>query len=722
MSSDAPTKGRRGRKQDDTLEYSRSREVQRAFRARRAAHLTNLEARVAFLERENKELRRRSGLPEDGPPLTGKEPEMIVVEGPPGTGKDKGKTKAKGGGGAGNGKGNGRSESPVDGDGTERQDGGGWDTAPEAVGAAEVLLASASGMGSYPLPQPTDQRWQQGQAVAKQHPQHHQQQQYMPHPPPHQQHLSPSTPSSMPFDVVPAPTGPNGLHRHPSDYSSHSPQTGSSGFPSSSPHLPPASDVGASYAPHPVPVPAHAPYGGPPYVAYAFPPHLVPAAMQSPTTQSYGYYYHIQHHPQQQQQQHPAFSTPTAFPPMPAPRPCAISPIPPTPTHAQLPVPPSSNLRAPTIPAPAPASVSNPSTGPAPLPPLVPPPSSEGPAFPTPEEQLFFLQHFCGISTPQLDLPSTEVQSEPGVKRDKQPSSYQAFCVGLMKGAKGIGALEGKKRKRESIEAADEEEGAPSKRSARGACCGGGSKEDEEAALAAAAALATVKQSEDAKGAESEEECCGGLIDCSGPAFDPTPSGLPTSALPAFPVPVDETNKTKSLPATTIYLPRPANPSSCYSSDPTSSATSEPPIMDAYIRVSQAYALLAAFMSSLLPSSSSPPTTTTTTTSSSAPAARLTPAQIAEMLHDDYEHPSSTSTSPRRSGPGEPPNLVIVPPRDRASGKEKGELYVLELAVERVKTRLERQETMMVTGRGGGDRGEKEEEEGAGAGAGGVDQ
>ncbi|GAA5941586.1 hypothetical protein JCM1841_002007 [Sporobolomyces salmonicolor] len=691
MSSEAPTKGRRGRKQDDTLEYSRSREVQRAFRARRAAHLANLEARVAFLERENKELRRRSGLPEGGPPLTGKEPEMIVVEGPPGSGKDKGKTKAKDGEGAGSDKDKGRSESPVDGDGAERQDGGGWDAAAAAVGAAEVLVASASGMGSYPLSHPTNQRWQQQAVQQQQHPQH-QQQQYMPHPPSHPQHPSPPTPSSVPYDLIPAPTVPNGHHRHPSDYASRSPQTDSCDFPSSSPHLPPVSDVGASYAFHPVPIPAQASYGGSPYVAYSFPPHLVPAAMQSPTTQSYGYYYHIQHHPQQQQQ-HPAFSTPTAFLPIPTPRPYAISPIPPTPIQAQLPVPPSSNLRAPTIPAPALVPVSNPSTGPAPLPALVPPPSSEGPAFPTPEEQLFFLQHFCGISTAQLDLSSAEVQSEPGAKADKQPSSYQAFCVGLMKGVKGTGMLGGKKRKRGSSVAADEEEGAPSKRSARGGCCGGGSQEDEEAALAAAAALVTVKQSEDAKGEESEEECCGGLIDCSGPAFDPTPSGLPPSPHPAFSAAGAETKKTTSLSATTIYLPRPsastsALASSSCGSDPTS-ASSEPPIMDAYIRVSQAYAILASFMSPL--PSSSPP-------SSTSGAARTTPAQIAEMLHDDYppRHHSSAPSSVRAQT-GEPPNLVIVPPPDGAS-EEKGELYVLKHAIEMVKKGLELQEMMMRRG------------------------
>ncbi|GAA6015908.1 hypothetical protein JCM10207_006802 [Rhodosporidiobolus poonsookiae] len=72
---------KRGRKQDDTLPVSRSIKTQRAFRARRAALLSNLETRVTFLERENRELRRRLGLDEDGPPVSGDAPELIEVDG-----------------------------------------------------------------------------------------------------------------------------------------------------------------------------------------------------------------------------------------------------------------------------------------------------------------------------------------------------------------------------------------------------------------------------------------------------------------------------------------------------------------------------------------------------------------------------------------------------------------------------------------------------------------
>ncbi|KAK4054000.1 hypothetical protein OIO90_003645 [Microbotryomycetes sp. JL221] len=77
-------KARRGRKQDDSLPPSRSRDMQRAFRARRAAHLELLEAKVDRLERENNELRQRLGMPprpptpeltDDGTPIANDEPQ-----------------------------------------------------------------------------------------------------------------------------------------------------------------------------------------------------------------------------------------------------------------------------------------------------------------------------------------------------------------------------------------------------------------------------------------------------------------------------------------------------------------------------------------------------------------------------------------------------------------------------------------------------------------------
>ncbi|KAJ3482025.1 hypothetical protein NLI96_g7249 [Meripilus lineatus] len=70
---------KRGRKRNDNLPPNRARDVQRAFRARRAAHLEALEQRVAELEEENETLRAALHLPPANRPALGKGP----------TGKDK---------------------------------------------------------------------------------------------------------------------------------------------------------------------------------------------------------------------------------------------------------------------------------------------------------------------------------------------------------------------------------------------------------------------------------------------------------------------------------------------------------------------------------------------------------------------------------------------------------------------------------------------------------
>ncbi|KAL8283899.1 hypothetical protein RQP46_005331 [Phenoliferia psychrophenolica] len=62
-----PKTGKRGRKQDNTLPPSRSRDVQRAFRARRAEKISGLEARVKQLEDENALLRSKLGMKEAEP-------------------------------------------------------------------------------------------------------------------------------------------------------------------------------------------------------------------------------------------------------------------------------------------------------------------------------------------------------------------------------------------------------------------------------------------------------------------------------------------------------------------------------------------------------------------------------------------------------------------------------------------------------------------------------
>ncbi|KDQ57241.1 hypothetical protein JAAARDRAFT_35858 [Jaapia argillacea MUCL 33604] len=73
---------KRGRKRNDNLPPNRARDVQRAFRARRAAHLQAMEKRVEELEEENNRLRAALNLPPANRPSLGKGP----------TGKDKPKS------------------------------------------------------------------------------------------------------------------------------------------------------------------------------------------------------------------------------------------------------------------------------------------------------------------------------------------------------------------------------------------------------------------------------------------------------------------------------------------------------------------------------------------------------------------------------------------------------------------------------------------------------
>jgi hypothetical protein len=74
QASPPATKRGRGRKRDDTLPYNRARDVQRAFRARRTAHLEALEERVQDLEEENSRLRAELHLPQANRPPLGKGP------------------------------------------------------------------------------------------------------------------------------------------------------------------------------------------------------------------------------------------------------------------------------------------------------------------------------------------------------------------------------------------------------------------------------------------------------------------------------------------------------------------------------------------------------------------------------------------------------------------------------------------------------------------------
>ncbi|KAG8768759.1 hypothetical protein FRC12_005392 [Ceratobasidium sp. 428] len=79
---------KRGRKRNDNLPPNRARDVQRAFRARRTAHLQELEYRVEVLETENYRLRQMLSLPpSDRQPLgrgpTGRDPGKLLPKAGP---------------------------------------------------------------------------------------------------------------------------------------------------------------------------------------------------------------------------------------------------------------------------------------------------------------------------------------------------------------------------------------------------------------------------------------------------------------------------------------------------------------------------------------------------------------------------------------------------------------------------------------------------------------
>ncbi|KAJ7906550.1 hypothetical protein B0H13DRAFT_2333398 [Mycena leptocephala] len=65
---------KRGRKRNDNLPPNSARNNQRAFRARRAAHLEALQQRISELEEENGRLRQALNLPPANRPPMGKGP------------------------------------------------------------------------------------------------------------------------------------------------------------------------------------------------------------------------------------------------------------------------------------------------------------------------------------------------------------------------------------------------------------------------------------------------------------------------------------------------------------------------------------------------------------------------------------------------------------------------------------------------------------------------
>ncbi|GAA5883046.1 hypothetical protein JCM16303_006808 [Sporobolomyces ruberrimus] len=598
-------KARRGRRQDDTLPPSRSRDVQRAFRARRAAHLTHLEAMVDWLYAENLALRQRCGLPEDGPPLTGPAPVEEIIEGPtealpaPVPKKGKGKASTTKGGKKG-----GAKDENSEGEGRLDEDCcSPMPPRDEARGAAEVLTGgggSSSNTGNpnngLPLPPMT---------------------------------LPPSSSTSI------SHTGQGTLalyslpqQQQPSPRMQSVPTGSFQPHPSHLGHLVNHPHASVSYPHQPLPAYAQSPY---PNAYQSFPPNGAPpynSYYPHPQFSQQQYLPHPTHQPQNQ-------TGPFAMSLPPHPSPSNTMPHPYPPTHPpslsssqrnsvssaaspQSSTPPSSHLRVSTVPTPAPPPPHSQQHQQQPhvYPALVPspssitqhlskPPSSTSQTFqksplmethhsnqhnvpqqqqqqqeqqaqdelmfnsifptPSPEDEQFFLDTFCGLQgtaahenlflqslyppmassylPPQqheeiklddgkgqeLERGQTEAvrTKEEQVERDTERRSrskedakqdarnYTSFCIGLMKGVKGIEGLIAQKRKRDR----EQSEHEPNKKRRRMSSSKEErqEKEDETVAfLAEAAAMASSNSAESKK----DRDCCEGIIDCGPPRTD----------------------------------------------------------------------------------------------------------------------------------------------------------------------------------------------------------
>jgi len=322
------------------------------------------------------------------------------------------------------------------------------------------------------------------------------------------------------------------------------------------------------------------------------------------------------------------------------------------------------------------------------------------------------------------------------IKKRRMDREYKEFCIGLMKGVRGIEGLIAKKRKRDQLEREEEEGGDGGKR--KKVCSTASSakkrqeKEDETVAFLAAAALANSLPSR--KEQEEDEECCDGIIDCGRPQEEKeekenetdkeccegiidcgpptTSSSSTTTAKPIKAVeeccsgliscdstttddiststiktltrsPLKPTQPLPSSTRTTIYLPRSttttstSSSSSCCGPNTSCSLPSPSPLSDAYILVTLAFSQLVPFMSNH----------NTTPLNPLLPV--LTPTRIAEMLHNDtrsLERGSGKEKEKEKERERETANLVIVPPGKEEEDKgKKGELYVRKDVVDGVR-------------------------------------
>lgn len=518
--------------------------------------LANLEARVVFLEAENKELRRRLGLPEDGPPVAGEEPELVGVESPtsgnvsiPG---GKGWTPSTNGAAKGSARKRRASQAITEDECEEDAEhlsstasarGLEWEAAaaladPQIGAAAEVLMMGRSAPSSA-APSPTED---QIQAIAQQRNSYSAPNGYAPLPPPPQLsngHAYPAQPSSIPppgpYSPVPAqgtpqyhtppqyqngPPMPQHLQRYPPSQPQQQWQYPQGtkpfhqGFPQMSfanpqqPSLPFQQLPPPPPQPQPAPSPSHTqhPYPSPQLQQFPQPvfpqPHAFP---QPPPSQS------IQPFRQYWQQQPPPFS------PVPPDRRASTS-------HHPVTLPPVSSFGQ--TPAPIEPSPSEPHTS-------VPssshshaslafghvkteaggdPSDSLTNEHDTVAKQRVFLLRCCNLS-PE---PSPEEAVDP------REVKYRAFCIKLIEGV-----IEAARNGRVAGLGAGGAERSKGK-AARLPCCDGvmSCQAGTEGCHAASSVDARdTPAGEESKGAAEEaEECCGGLIDCSAPFFDDTPS------------------------------------------------------------------------------------------------------------------------------------------------------------------------------------------------------
>ncbi|GAA5834416.1 hypothetical protein JCM11251_007982 [Rhodosporidiobolus azoricus] len=627
----APSAKKRGRKIDESLPPSRSREIQRAFRARRAALLSNLEARVVFLQAENEELRRRCGLAADGPSVTGRVLVLTSVDGET-PGADVGRPGgAANVGGSRKGKGKRMRDDVDDGEEERTEDGTpdevAWGGEDAAMGAAAEVLgelgrAAASprpfapgtaepAEGGLPTPPAITAGPSRRESTSAEHSGHSRR--------PSIAGAAPSSHSSIPPQCAPSPAHPfRNPFTAPPNRPNYAPPPLHLSQPSVSPALSPYSTLPSpalGVPPYPFPPPLQSHYTQTPHTASsghlrqsAGQPHSSPFSLTTALTDAAS---HLPPDIQAQalalalaavqsgppEQAHAlsvalmmssaaasnasnasnASSTPASVVSHSSPHPSLPSPAP------SLGLYPSSNFR--TQSHTSPGAASNPSPAPA--------ATASTPASmtaPSPAQSHLPTSHFSAASPPtstssdsqnQRDFLLRCVPSLPPVdqsgccapdpaERAKEEAKYAAFCARVVEGA-AFAAQTGRLR----AEAPEAEDGA----------------------------VAGDETGEEQK--EANKECCGGLIDCSDSSvFDSTPS-YPTSTSPR---------------------PAPA----C---GPTPDSLPSPATNDPYISLPAAFSLLTKYMSS--PSSEA-----------QSSVRRPTPNGLAEMLFDTYPVPSAAQSEP----------------------------------------------------------------------------